>query len=122
MKVVTFPLIKALGKAMTHRDKDHSTIDRKQKLIGYRDSAAFLMLLLLINLPAMLPSSQVYGRTGDLIPQSTQEPSGAGNQQGIPVLERGNPIRRELAGGQEHSYRITLIADLFLKVWSSRRG
>ncbi|MBO0720825.1 MAG: hypothetical protein J2P41_08380, partial [Blastocatellia bacterium] len=35
---------------------------------------------------------------------------------GVTSLEPGQAIKRELAGGQRHSYRIRLNADQFLKV------
>jgi CHAT domain-containing protein/tetratricopeptide (TPR) repeat protein len=69
-----------------------------------------------------MSSGKVYGRTGNLIPQSASESNGAGNEEEFRVLERGKPIRRELAGGQEHGYQIRLIAHLFLKVVVEQKG
>jgi tetratricopeptide (TPR) repeat protein len=54
--------------------------------------------------------------------QATQEPIGAGKGKDIHALEPGKPIRRELAGGQEHSYQIKLNANQFLKVAVEQKG
>jgi CHAT domain-containing protein len=79
-------------------------------------TSTFPVFLLFISFPAVISWDKAYGWTGDLIQQSTNEPSGARNEEDIQVLERGKPLMRELAGGQEHSYHIRLIAHLFLKV------
>src|SRR5262245_43284366 len=50
--------------------------------------------------------------------QSTQGASSAGSE----VIEPGRPIKRELAGGQQHSYQITLSADQFLKAVVEQDG
>jgi CHAT domain-containing protein/Tfp pilus assembly protein PilF len=107
---------------MTQPREDRATTDRQGEGVGFRDLTILLVFLLLISLPAMMPWDKVYGRTGGPIRQSTQEPSGAGNQEESQVLERGKPIRRELAGGQEHSYQIRPSVGQFLKVIVEQRG
>jgi CHAT domain-containing protein/Tfp pilus assembly protein PilF len=70
----------------------------------------------------LTPSGKAHCRTGDLIRQSTQEHTGAGKGKDIHALEPGKPIRRELAGGQEHTYQIRLDANQFLKVVVEQKG
>ena len=40
----------------------------------------------------------------------------------VRLLEPGRPIERELAGGQSHSYQLTLAADQYLLVVVEQRG
>ena len=60
------------------------------------------------------------------IGQSSRPHVGAGvnapNEQGAAVLEQGKPIEGELAGGESHSYRITLAAGQFLRAVADQRG
>src|SRR5215212_1633089 len=44
-----------------------------------------------------------------------QEPS-------VSELEPGNPVERELAGGEAHSYRLTLVAGQYARVVVDQRG
>jgi len=73
-------------------------------------------------LSASTPSGKAHCRTGDLILQSTQEPTGAGKEKDIHALEPGKPIRRELAGGQRHTYQTRLDPNQFLKVVVEQKG
>jgi CHAT domain-containing protein/Flp pilus assembly protein TadD len=107
---------------MTQPREDRAATDRQGKRVGLRDFTILLVLLLLISLPAMMPWGKVYGRTGGLMRQSTQESSGAGNKEELQVLERDKPIWRELAGGEQHTYQVTLIAHLLLKVVVEQQG
>jgi CHAT domain-containing protein/Tfp pilus assembly protein PilF len=77
---------------------------------------------MLFRLSVAPPVGAAYGRMADLIRQSKQEQSGAGNEKDIRALEPGKPIKRELAGGQRHSYQIKLNADQFLKVIIEQQG
>jgi CHAT domain-containing protein/Tfp pilus assembly protein PilF len=107
---------------MTQPREDRAVLDRQHKRVGFRDLAIFLVLLLLFSLPAVMPWDKVYGRTGDLIRQSMNEPSGDGNQEEAQILERGKPIRGELSGGEQHSYQIRLNTDQFLRVVVEQKG
>jgi CHAT domain-containing protein len=107
---------------MTQPREDRAVLDRQYKRLGFRGLTIFSVLLLLFNLPALMPWDKVYGRTGDLIRQSTNEPSGDGNKDEAQVLERGKPIRRELSGGEQHSYQIRLNTDQFLRVVVEQKG
>src|SRR5215213_9035145 len=40
----------------------------------------------------------------------------------VPSLEKGKPIGRELAGGEAHSYRLTLAAGQFCNIVADQRG
>src|SRR5262245_41728046 len=107
---------------MTQRNKQRPALELRRSQVGFRGLTAFLTPLLIFFLSAVTPSSKAHRRTGDLIRQSTQEPTGAGKGKDIQALESGKTIRRELAGGQEHTYRIRLDANQFLKVVVEQKG
>src|SRR6266545_2289363 len=107
---------------MTQRNKRRQALELRRSQIGFRGLNAFLTPLLIFFLSAVTPSSKAHCRTGDLIRQSTQEPSDAGKEKDIHALEQGKPIRRELAGGQRHAYLIRLAADWFLKAVIEQDG
>jgi len=107
---------------MTQRNKRRQALELRRSQVGFRGLNAFLTPLLIFFLSAVTPSSKAHCRTGDLIRQSTQEPSEAGKEKDIHDLEQGKPIRRELAGGQRHAYRIRLAADWFLKAVIEQDG
>jgi CHAT domain-containing protein/Flp pilus assembly protein TadD len=106
---------------MIQQNENHLALDRRRRHDVFRNFAVFLSLPPLFCLSALIPSSNAKG-AGDLILQSTQEQRGAGNEKDVRALEPGKPIRRELAGGQEHSYQIRLNADQFLKVIIEQQG
>jgi CHAT domain-containing protein/Tfp pilus assembly protein PilF len=83
--------------------------------------AIFLTLFLLFSLSVAAPH-QVFGRHPELHQQPTQSSNGTGDKQDVRSLEAGQPIRRELAEGQQHSYRIGLSADQFLKAAVEQAG
>ncbi|HKR59266.1 MAG TPA: tetratricopeptide repeat protein, partial [Pyrinomonadaceae bacterium] len=70
----------------------------------------------------MLFSDKAFGRTHDLTQQSTERSSGTVDDQDVRALEPGKPIKRELAGGQRHTYKIRLAADQFLKAVVEQDG
>src|SRR5262249_15941775 len=107
---------------MTQWNKRRPALELRRSQLGFRALAAFLTPLLIFFLSAVTPPSKAHWRTGDLIRQSTQEPTGAGKGKDIHALEPGKPIRRELIGGQEHTYRIRLDANQFLKVVVEQKG
>jgi CHAT domain-containing protein/Tfp pilus assembly protein PilF len=86
----------------------------------YADLKLFLTLFLLFSLLTVAPSRQALGRI--LGPQLAQHPRDAGNEKDAQPLEQGKPIKRELAGGQTHIYRIGLSADQFLRVVVKQDG
>jgi tetratricopeptide (TPR) repeat protein len=99
--------------------------DRKRQLV-YWNSANLLTFLLLPCLSSFAPSPQAMGRT--LTPtrrpaqEATQQTDGAGHMQDVRLLEQGKRIKRELAGGQQHSYRVGLSSEQFLKLVVEQQG
>jgi CHAT domain-containing protein/tetratricopeptide (TPR) repeat protein len=69
------------------------------------------------SLLAVVSLDRVFGRTSDLNRQSSPEAiqQKPGADTGENILESGKPIKRELAAGQQHIYRINLGADQFLR-------
>jgi CHAT domain-containing protein/predicted negative regulator of RcsB-dependent stress response len=55
-------------------------------------------------------------------PQQAQQNTSAPSSQQVTVLELGKPIERELAGGQSHSYQLTLAAGQLLYAVVEQRG
>jgi CHAT domain-containing protein/Tfp pilus assembly protein PilF len=101
---------------MTFQSAYHSALDgRKGRVVCFniiRALVIFLLsgFLLVTTSPQALPLGAVR--------QSAQEASSARSE----VIEPGRPIKRDLAGGQEHSYQISLRADQFLKVVVEQDG
>jgi CHAT domain-containing protein/Tfp pilus assembly protein PilF len=99
--------------------------DRRRQVIS-RNLANFLNLFLLSSLLPVKFSPQPLGWTLGAIRQSAQgaaqEPNGAGNEKDVRTLEPGQSIKRELAGGQEHTYQIKLSVDQFLKMVVEQQG
>jgi Tetratricopeptide repeat len=90
--------------------------------IKLRNLAIILPQLVIILLSAGFSSGEFHGRAADLIPQSLQEPGGAGNEKDLGPLEPGKPSKRELSEGEQHSYQIRLTANQFLKVVIVQNG
>src|SRR5262249_54340388 len=82
----------------------------------------FLTLFLFFSLSARLFSDKAFGRTHDLTQQSTERSSGTADEKDVRALEPGKPIKRELAGGEQHTYKIGLAADQFLKAVVEQDG
>jgi len=85
-----------------------------------------LTLFPLFGLLVVAPWHEAFGRPIDLFQQSTQDLRGAGSgtddENNVQALEPGKPHRRRLAGGQQHTYRIRLAADQFLKAVIEQDG
>src|SRR6266511_616720 len=107
---------------MTQRNKRRQALELRRSQVGFRGLNAFLTPLLFFCLSASTPSGKAHCRTGDLILQSTQEPTGAGKEKDIHALEPGKPIMRELAGGQRHTYQTRLDPNQLLKVVVEQKG
>jgi tetratricopeptide (TPR) repeat protein len=99
--------------------------DRKTQVV-YRSLANFLTLFLLFGLlPVALSPKAVRGTLAPIRQSTqgaTQEPGGASQEQDARPLEQGQVIKRELASGQQHSYRIRLSAGQFLKAAVAQQG
>jgi CHAT domain-containing protein/Tfp pilus assembly protein PilF len=72
------------------------------------------------------PSEQVFGDHPGLTRQSIKQPRDAANgtddKKDIRSLEPGEPVKREMAGGQQHTYLVKLNADQFLKAIVEQDG
>jgi hypothetical protein len=91
-----------------------------------RRLGARLRLFPLFSLLVVAPSQEAFGYATDLFQQSTQErrdaESGTGGENDLQTLEPGKPHKRRLAGGQQHTHRIRLAADQFLKAVIEQDG
>jgi hypothetical protein len=111
---------------MTQRNKCRPALDLRRNRNAYQALASLSALLLFFNLIAAISSRQAFGSSHGLFRQSNQQShdvrSGGGDEKDVRALEAGKPIKSELAGGQEHVYRIGLGADQFLKVIVEQQG
>src|SRR5262245_36245755 len=82
--------------------------------IGYRKLAKALRYFLLWSLLAVIPLKEASAVRIDVVQQSSR---GGGNdrEKDTRTLEPGKPIRRELAGGQQHRYQVELSLNQLLK-------
>src|SRR5262245_14475437 len=91
-----------------------------------RRLGARLRLFPLFGLLVVAPSQEAFRYAIDLFQRSTQErlgaDSGTGGENDVQTLETGKPHKRRLAGGQQHTYRIRLAADQFLKAIIEQDG
>jgi CHAT domain-containing protein/tetratricopeptide (TPR) repeat protein len=101
--------------------EDNAASDHLQ--VTYQNAANFLILLVLFGLSPSLFRHQasviLSGLNRQLTEQKRDAVEGAGD---FRVLEAGKPIRRELAEGQQHTYRIGLSADQFISVIVEQQG
>src|SRR5262245_49103470 len=85
-----------------------------------------LRLFPLFGLLVVIPSQETFRYAIDLFRQSTQELRGegigTGGEKDVQTLEPGKPHRRRLAGGEQHTFRIRLAADQFLKAIIEQDG
>jgi hypothetical protein len=95
----------------------YTVLKQCNRQVVYQNLDAFFPLFLAFCLLTFAPSDEAFGYASDPFGQSTQERSGAGSGAGgendVRSLEPGKLYRRELAGGQRHTYRIRLAADQF---------
>ena len=99
---------------------------RRRPGIGLRAIGLFISLLLSIVLNgAGRPhegNQQSFGAFTRQLRHPADSRNTAGNAQEIRALEPGKPVERELAGGQSHSYQLTLAADQYLRLVVDQRG
>jgi CHAT domain-containing protein/Tfp pilus assembly protein PilF len=111
---------------MTQCNKRRPALELRRKRDAYQALTSLSALLLFFSLTAAIPSRQAVGNSHGLFRQSNQQPPGVGsggrNEKDVRALEAGRPIKSELAGGQEHVYRINLGTDQFLKVIIEQQG
>src|SRR5215467_8283026 len=106
---------------MTDRSRPESTLNGSNRHRASRSLAKFLAFCLSFSSLAIALSEKASARAlGRIAQQPAQAPREAGvkadDENGARLLEPGKAIKRELAGGHSHTYRITLSAGQFLKV------
>jgi CHAT domain-containing protein/tetratricopeptide (TPR) repeat protein len=111
---------------MSLQNKWRPALEPRRKRYADHALVSLLALLLFFSLVTAIPSRQVFGGPFGLFPQATQQSrdtgNGASDEKDVRPLEVGKPIRRELAGGQRHAYRVALNANQFLKVIVEQQG
>src|SRR5262249_51993990 len=132
---------------MTHHSRSHSVAGGREwhggrnssvrhtilRMIGLAirgcfriDLKTLLMLLIVCGLLTAAPSGQAFIANPGLTQQQAGQASGAaegtGDEKEIRPLEPGKPIKRELADGQQHTYRLRLSTDQFLRVIVEQQG
>src|SRR5215813_2800724 len=80
------------------------------------------LLILVFSIRAANPCGTVFQSL--FWPRQLSEANRAAPQRRIdaPVLEAGKPIEREIAGGEAHSYQLTLTAGQYARVVVDQRG
>ena len=111
---------------MTQQNKLRPALELRRRRDAYQTLASLLTLSLFFSLAPAVSSLQAFGGSLGWFQQSTQEPhnagSGTGGENDVRTLEPGLPHRREMAGGQRHTYRIRLAADQFFKAIIEQDG
>jgi tetratricopeptide (TPR) repeat protein len=111
---------------LIQQSNHRSALDRIHRQVGSPGLAAFLALFIFAGLLTAELLPRVSGRTLDPKRQSTQLPrdagNGAGDEKDIRALEPGRPVKRELAGGEQHGYQVELNSGQFLKVTVEQQG
>jgi CHAT domain-containing protein/Tfp pilus assembly protein PilF len=95
------------------------TISIKSK---YRSRLTYCSLVLTISLPLVLIQAPDAYCAGKEVKSYNCSINPAQADQHARRLEQGNPVERELTGGQSHSYQITLAADQYVKLIVDQRG
>jgi CHAT domain-containing protein/Tfp pilus assembly protein PilF len=94
--------------------------------LRWRNSACFLAFLTCIGLLLAAHSHQVVGcmlQPAQAVTKNRQQQQPvAGQKQDLRALEPGQPITRELAEGQQHTYQIKLSGGQYLKVIIAQQG
>jgi tetratricopeptide (TPR) repeat protein len=92
----------------------HPTI---HSALSFPFTLSFARLLFALGLAlGLLPSPLVWAQTGAGAPAAAQSDAE------VRTLKVGEPVERELAGGEQHAYQITLSAGQFLHVIAEQRG
>jgi len=109
---------------MTHKNKQRSTFAGGKRQVYYLSLANLLAFTLISNLFVIATSLQVMGSdAGQAAARGkTSHQDGAESEKDVRPLEQGPAVKRELSGGQRHSYRLRLGADQFLKAMIEQQG
>src|SRR5262245_32851849 len=105
---------------MRLQNKRRLALELRRRFGAYQALASLLTLLLFFSLAAAVSSRQAFGGSFGLFLQSTQQSrdkgSSGSDEKDATALEVGKPIRRQLAGGQQHIYQIRPDANQYMKV------
>ncbi|MBA3765428.1 MAG: tetratricopeptide repeat protein, partial [Acidobacteria bacterium] len=104
---------------MRPRTHGHSTLLRLIQQSGYRMLAIIVAVAFLPWAQMEAVSSRAAGRPG---PTIRKRASAVQASQEITALLPGKPVEREIAGGQEHAYRIALQAGQFVRFVVEQKG
>jgi CHAT domain-containing protein/Tfp pilus assembly protein PilF len=111
---------------MNQHKKWRPALELRRGLDAYQALASLSTLLLFSSLVTAISTCQAFGDPLGLFRQSTQQSrdkrSVGSDEKDVRALEAGKPIKRELAGGQQHAYRIGLSVGQFLKVIIEQQG
>src|SRR6266545_513965 len=111
---------------MTHRRKCYVVSGGRNWQVVDQRLAVLFISFAICGISSIIPPDKALGSAPGRRWQSSQKPPAAGGVAGeekdVRRLEPGQPIRRELEGGQEQSYRIELSAGQYLKVIVEQRG
>jgi CHAT domain-containing protein/Tfp pilus assembly protein PilF len=110
---------------MTQQNKLRPALELRRRRDAYQTLAGLLTLSLFFSLAPAVSSHQAFGGSLGRFQQSAQEPHNPGSGTGendVRTLEPGLTHRREMAGGQRHTYRIRLAADQFFKAIIEQHG
>jgi CHAT domain-containing protein/Tfp pilus assembly protein PilF len=112
---------------MTNRSRPVSAFNRPNRRGVPRSLAKFLTFCLLLISSAVSLSENALGRTlGGLSQRHARSPRDAGakvdDEKEARLLEPGKTIKRELAGGDSHTYQIRLSAGQFVNVIVEQQG
>jgi CHAT domain-containing protein/Flp pilus assembly protein TadD len=81
------------------------------------------LFLLLLWISAHSPSTQAAGRRRSIAQSpSQQQNAGTQGEQDVAVLVLGNPLEREISGGQKHGYHIALAKGQHIRVEINPQG
>src|SRR6266508_3255897 len=111
---------------MTHRKKCYVVSGGRNWQVVDQRLAVLFISFAICGISSIIPPDKALGSAPGRRWQSSQKPPAAGGVAGeekdVRRLEPGQPIRRELEGGQEQGYRIGLSAGQYLKVIVEQQG
>src|SRR5262245_34829175 len=105
---------------MTDQDEHRPASGDRKRPIIYRSLVKFLALSFFSNLLLFTASPQFQAQQASREITSSQD--SVVDEKDVRTLERGNAVKRELSGGQRHSYRIRLSANQFMKAIIEQQG
>jgi len=111
---------------MTHRRKCYVVSGGRNWQVVDQRLAVLFISFAICGISSIIPPDKALGSAPGRRWQSSQKPPAAGGVAGeekdVRRLEPGQPIRRELEGGQEQGYRIGLSAGQYLEVIVKQQG